>query len=162
MKILQTVLLFLLLINLSLSAQNFTESNLPIIIINTDANEIPDEPKIPALMGIIDNGVGQMNNVDDAFNHYDGHIGIETRGNSTQLYEKKTYTIELWDEVENEISEPLLGMGKEEDWILHAMVLDKTQLRVPLCFDLFRKMGHYAASGFKRRISGDLYFDRKA
>lgn len=145
MKILQTVLLFLLLINLSLSAQILTESNLPIIIINTNANEIPDEPKIPAIMGIIDNGVGQMNNVNDIFNHYDGHIGIETRGNSTQLYEKKTYTIELWDEAENEISEPLLGMGKEEDWILHAMVLDKTQLRVPLCFDLFRQMGHYAA-----------------
>lgn len=146
MKIFQTVLVFLVLINTSLSAQMLTESNLPIIIINTDANEIPDEPKIPATMGIIDNGDGQINNVNDAFNHYDGHIGIETRGNSTQLYEKKTYTVELWDEAENEISAPLLGMGKEEDWILHAMVLDKTQLRVPLNFDLFRRMGHYAAN----------------
>ena len=138
--------MFLLIINHSLSAQILTESNLPIVIINTDDNEIPDEPKIPATMGIIDNGPGQMNNINDAFNHYDGHIGIETRGNSTQLYEKKTYTIELWDDAENEISAPLLGMGKEEDWILHAMVLDKTQLRVPLSFDLFRKMGHYAAN----------------
>ncbi len=146
MKLLPTVLLALLLINHSLSAQFLTESKLPIIIINTDANEIPDEPKIPATMGIIDNGLGQMNNVDDIFNQYDGHIGIETRGNSTQLYDKKTYTIELWDEAENEISEPLLGMGREEDWILHAMVIDKTQLRVPLNFDLFRKMGHYAAN----------------
>lgn len=146
MKFLQPVLLLLLLANLSLNAQILTESNLPIIIIDTDSNEIPDEPKIPAIMGIIDNGVGQINKIDNVFNHYDGHIGIETRGNSTQLYEKKTYTIELWDEAENEISEPLLGMGKEEDWILHAMVLDKTQLRVPLCFDLFRKMGHYAAN----------------
>ena len=146
MNILQIIIVFLLLINHSLNAQILTESNLPIIIIDTDANEIPDEPKIPAIMGIIDNGSGQMNSADDIFNHYDGHIGIETRGNSTQLYEKKTYTIELWDESQNEISEPLLGMGKEEDWILHAMVLDKTQLRVPLSFDLFRKMGHYAAN----------------
>ncbi len=146
MKILQIVPLFLLLNPLTLSAQILTESKLPIIIINTDASEIPDEPKIPGQMGIIDNGLGQMNNVDDIFNHYDGHIGIETRGNSTQLYEKKTYTVELWDEEQHEISEPLLGMGKEEDWILHAMVLDKTQLRVPLSFDLFRKMGHYAAN----------------
>ena len=146
MKILQKILLFLLFINHSMTAQILTESKLPIIIIDTETNEIPDEPKISGTMGIIDNGVGQMNNVDDIFNHYDGHIGIETRGNSTQLYEKKTYTIELWDESENEISEPLLGMGKEEDWILHGMVLDKTQLRVPLSFDLFRKMGHYAAN----------------
>ncbi len=145
MKILQGVLLFLWLVNQSVNAQILTESKLPIISINTNANEIPDEPKIPALMGIVDNGPGQLNNIDDIFNHYNGHIGIETRGNSTQLYEKKTYTIELWDEVQNEIAAPLLGMGKEEDWILHAMVLDKTQLRVPLSFDLFRKMGHYAA-----------------
>ncbi len=146
MKIIRVALLFLLLTNGSISAQLLTESKLPIIIINTNSNEIPDEPKIPAIMGIIDNGLGQTNNVNDAFNQYSGHIGIETRGNSTQLYEKKTYTIELWDEQENEISAALLGMGKEEDWILHAMVLDKTQLRVPLSFDLFRKMGHYAAN----------------
>ncbi len=146
MKSVHLILSFLVLIHCSLSAQILTESRLPIIIIDTDSNEIPDEPKIPAIMGIIDNAAGQMNSIDDIFNHYDGHIGIETRGNSTQLYEKKTYTIELWDEAENEISEPLLGMGKEEDWILHAMVLDKTQLRVPLSFDLFRKMGHYAAN----------------
>ena len=145
MKISQTVLLFLLLINQSLSAQILTESNLPIIIIETEDNEIPDEPKIPAIIGIIDNGVGQMNNVNDEIKR-GGHIGIETRGNSTQLYEKKTYTIELWDEEENEISVSLLGMGGEEDWILHAMVIDKTQLRVPMNFDLFRKMGHYAAN----------------
>ncbi len=146
MKKLQILLSFLLLIHLSLSAQILTESKLPIIVIDTDANEIPDEPKIRARMGIIDNGIGQMNNLNDIFNHYDGYIGIETRGNSTQLYEKKTYTIELWDEGENEISAPLLGMGKEEDWILHAMVIDKSQLRVPMNFDLFRKMGHYAAN----------------
>ncbi len=146
MKKLHLATLLLLLFNHSLKAQILTESNLPIIIIDSSTNEIPDEPKIPAIMGIIDNGTGQVNSSDDTFNHYDGHIGIETRGNSTQLYDKKTYTIELWDEAENEISEPLLGMGKEEDWILHAMVLDKTQLRVPLCFDLFRKMGHYAAN----------------
>ncbi len=146
MKFFPLAFLLFMLLNHALDAQTLTESNLPIVIIDSESNEIPDEPKIPGTMGIIDNGLGQMNHVDDAFNHYNGHIGIETRGNSTQLYDKKTYTIELWDEEANEISTPLLGMGKEEDWILHAMVLDKTQLRVPLSFDLFRQMGHYAAN----------------
>ena len=35
---------------------NYRESNLPIITINTYGEEIPDEPRIDAYMGIIDNG----------------------------------------------------------------------------------------------------------
>ena len=35
---------------------NYRESNLPIITINTYGDEIPDEPRIDAYMGIIDNG----------------------------------------------------------------------------------------------------------
>ena len=37
------------------------ESNLPIIVINTFGNPIPDEPKITAHMGVIDNGPGALN-----------------------------------------------------------------------------------------------------
>lgn len=137
---------FFLFFNQTADCQNFTQSNLPIVVINTDENDIPDEPKIEATMGIIDNGVGIINFLSDPFNNYDGNIGIETRGNSTQGFDKKTYTVELWDEPEEEISAPLLGMGGEEDWILHAMVIDKTQLRIPMSFDIFRNMGHYAAN----------------
>ena len=134
---------FFLLMGKNAAAQILTNSDLPIIIIQTD-EEIPDEPKILGTMGIIDNGAAP-NNINDTPNHYDGFVGIETRGNSTQGFDKKTYTVELWDEEGKDISEPLLGMGKEEDWVLHAMVIDKTQLRIPMSFYLARRMGHYAA-----------------
>ena len=97
-------------------------------------------------MGIIDNAPDQTNYIWDDFNHYDGYIGIEIRGNSTQGF-GKTYRIELWDEEENDISESLLGMSEEEDWILHAMVIDKTQLRILMSFYLFQRMGHYYQIG---------------
>ena len=97
-------------------------------------------------MGIIYNGDGEINHIDDSFNEYSGNIGIETRGNSTQLFEKKTYTIELWDEKLEDQEQALLGMAEEEDWILHAMVIDKTQFRIPLSFDLYREMGHYGSN----------------
>lgn len=131
-------------------SQNFTSSHLPIVVINTgnatfnDAT-IPDDPKITASMGIIDNGPGVINNLTDPFNAYDGMIGVETRGNSTQDYDKKTYSLELRTNAGIDSSVALLGMGKEEDWILHAMVIDKSQLRIPLSFDLARSMGHYAS-----------------
>ena len=58
----------------------FDQFNLPIIIIDTYGSEIPDEPRIPAHMGIVNNQSG-INHIDDPFNDYDGNITIERRGN---------------------------------------------------------------------------------
>lgn len=129
-------------------AQPFTSSHLPIVVVNTgsptynDAN-IPDDPKITADFGIINTGTG-TNNLTDPF-QYSSPIGIETRGNSTQGFEKKTYSFELRDALGQDSSAALLGMGKEEDWILHAMVIDKTLLRIPFTFYLAHQAGHYAS-----------------
>ena len=43
----------------------FTSSNLPIVLINTGGQSIPDDPKIEADMDIIFNGDGIRNNVPD-------------------------------------------------------------------------------------------------
>ncbi|MCR9253531.1 MAG: CotH kinase family protein, partial [bacterium] len=130
----------------SIIGQTLTTSNLPIVIIDTQQQDIPDEPKINATMGIIYNGPDQTNNINDSFNHYNGNIGIESRGNSTQDFDKKSYSVELWDEFGEDISLPLLGMGEEEDWILHSMVIDKSHVRIPMTFYFAQKMGHYASN----------------
>ena len=57
-------------------AVDFSSSNLPIVDIRTDGEPIPDEPKIEAWMGIIDNGSEQRNHIGDPFNGYVGNIGI--------------------------------------------------------------------------------------
>ncbi|MFY0674777.1 MAG: CotH kinase family protein [Bacteroidia bacterium] len=128
------------------SGQILKKSELPIIIIHTQDDEIPDEPKIDARMGIIYNGEGKINAINDNFNHYSGFIGIETRGNSTQDFDKKTYSIELRNANNADLSVPLLGMDSEEDWILHAMVIDKSLLRIPYTFYLWQQMGHYGSN----------------
>lgn len=143
-----TITLFLLVPEYR--AQSFTSSHLPIVVVNTGAgtfndNAIPDEPKMPAFMGIIDNGPGVTNSLSDPFNHYNGNIGIETRGNSTQSFSKKSYSVELRTALDQDTSVNLFGMGKEEDWILHAMVIDKTQLRIPMSFYFAQRTGHYAS-----------------
>ena len=58
-------------------------SDLPIVVINTGGQGIPDDPKIMADMGIIWNGPGVRNHITDPFNHYAGKIGIERRGTSS-------------------------------------------------------------------------------
>ena len=84
-------------------AQTFTDSNLPIVIITTDLDannqslEILDDPKILASMKIIKRPDGSRNYMSDqntiAYLNYNGRIGIEIRGSSSQVFPKKAYSL---------------------------------------------------------------------
>jgi hypothetical protein len=145
MKKLNTVLVCLLT-TFQLSAQTLTSSNLPVIIINTHDQVILDDPKIEADMGIIYNGNGIRNNVTDAFNHYNGKIGIEIRGHASQQFPMKSYGIELRDASGNSQDKSLFGLPKESDWVLYAPYTDKTLMRNFLTYTMAREMGHWAAN----------------
>lgn len=118
-------------------------SNLPLVIIDTNGAGIPDEPKILAHMGIIDNGPGQRNTITDAFNDYDGTIGIERRGSSSQSFPKLSYAVELRNPDGTDLSASILGLPEEEDWILHGPYSDKSLMRNYLIFTLANRMGGY-------------------
>jgi len=122
----------------------FESSSLPIVFINTLGEFIPDDPKIMARMGIIDNGSGQRNFISDPWNGYDGYIGIERRGSSSQGFPKKSFGFETWDEQGEDIDVSLMGMPEESDWILNAHYTDKTLLRNGLTYYLSNRMGRYA------------------
>lgn len=122
----------------------FTESELPIIVINTNGEDIPDDPKIDAHMGIIYNGPGVMNHTSDPFNHYDNNIGIEQRGSSSASFPQKSYAMETRDVNGTESDVALLGMPAEHDWILYAPYDDKTCMRNILAYNIANETGHYA------------------
>jgi len=119
-------------------------SNLPIIIIDTEGKSIPDEPKIMVNMQIIYNGEGVINSFSDSLKHYDGWIGIERRGSSTQQFPKKSYSLETRDEFGENNNVELLGLPEENDWILYAPFSDKTLIRNTLIFKLSNNIGMYA------------------
>ncbi|MBW6490053.1 MAG: CotH kinase family protein [Lentimicrobium sp.] len=118
-------------------------SNLPIVVIDTYGAAIVDEPKIPGFMGVIDNGPGVINNFSDPFNHYNGHIGIEIRGQSSQMFPKKSYSMVTRTASGDNLNVPLLGMPSENDWVLYAPYTDKSMLRNVVTFELGRKMSTY-------------------
>ena len=122
----------------------FGESNLPIILINTFGQQIIDDPRIPAYMGIIDNSSG-INQIDDPYNNYDGHITIEKRGNSSQWQEKAPYRFETVDNDGENNNVELLGMPTENDWVLYAPWQDKTMIRNALTYNLSNQIGRYAS-----------------
>jgi hypothetical protein len=130
---------------LSDSLISFTSSDLPIVIINTHGQDIPDEPKIAAEMGIIDNGPGMRNSITDPYNAYDGNIGIELRGSSSTMFPKKQFAVETRDSAGNGVNVSLLGMPSQSDWVFSAPYTDKSLMRDPLLYSLARSMGRYAS-----------------
>lgn len=118
-------------------------SHLPLVILNTQGQAIPDDPRIVIHMGIIDNGPGNLNSEDDPFNGYDGLINIELRGSSSQGFPKKQYALETQDGVGNSLDVSLLGLPVENDWILHAPYSDKSLMRNYLTYNWWRDMGWY-------------------
>ena len=123
----------------------FTSSNLPIIKINTMGQAIEDEPKILANMQIIDNGTGIRNYITDTIYSYEGNIGVEVRGSSSQMFPKKSLGFETWDSLGTEIDTSILGFPAESDWILNANYTDKSFLRNVMSYHLFNQMGRYAS-----------------
>ena len=134
-----------------------TESNLPIIQINTNGQTIIDDPKIVAHMKIINQS--GINHIDDLPNEYDGRIGIELRGSSSQRrFDKKSYGLETQLSNGDNNNVPLLGMPKENDWILYGPFSDKTLVRNDLVYHLARNMGNYAPrTAFCELLINDQY-----
>lgn len=147
----RTLLYLFLLTNISISVSgqnaddvNFTSSNFPIIIINTNGQTIVDDPKIIATMTIIDNGAGMQNSITDPPTSYNGKVGIEIRGSSSQMFPKKQYGIELNDDMGEDVDASLLGMPEESDWVLFAPYNDKTLMRDVLAYKMGGELSQYA------------------
>lgn len=155
-RISKVILGIFLIYNYSTEAQNLTSSNLPIVIITTDNNpnnnkpfEIVDNNRVGASMKIIQRPDGSRNFYTDSntegFLNYNGRISIEIRGSSSQSLNKKPYgftTLEGDNSTNNNVS--LLGMPKENDWILNSLAFDPSLIRDYLSYNLSRQMGNYA------------------
>jgi len=108
---------------------------LPQVSVNTNGQEIPNEPKIFAEISIENKG---------ALTH-EGFIGIEIRGQSSQMFPKKQYGFETRDSENEDIDVSLLGLPEEEDWILYAPYSDKSLIRNALIYDISRDIGRYSS-----------------
>lgn len=122
----------------------FTGYNLPLMIINTHGQTVERTPRVMVDMGLVDNGEGQLNHVDDEMNAYSGKIGINRRGQSSYGFPKNQYRIELQREDSSSIDVSILGLPRENDFILYGPHSDKTMMKNVLTYELFRKTGRWA------------------
>lgn len=107
---------------------------LPLIEIRSES-QIVDEPKVRSTLKITEQGIVT----------YEGIAGIEIRGASSQMFDKKSYGLETWDNNNEDINVSLFDMPEEEDWVLHGPYSDKSLMRNKLIYDLSRDMGRYAS-----------------
>jgi len=124
-----------------------TKDIVPKISIQTNGATIVDEPKIDAQMSI---------SIGDVIN-YEGTVGIEFRGASSQSFPKKSYGVETRDQNNNDLDVSLLGFPEEEDWILYGPYSDKSLMRNILVYDLARDIDMYAS----RSIFTELKINNK-
>lgn len=128
-----------------------TETNLPIVFINTKAIDgnttiIHKDYRVPVRMTIINNAEGK--NYGDTLAHpgqnvdYDGWVGIKYRGKSSFEYAKKKpmgfKTLETSDINGKKKKVKILGMPKDNDWVLLAPYHDRSMIRDVLTFELAR------------------------
>tara|TARA_R110002051_G_scaffold75579_1_gene137403 strand:- start:9411 stop:10793 length:1383 start_codon:yes stop_codon:yes gene_type:complete len=125
--------------------QEIIENKLPRFEIGTNGNTIVDEPKIDASIKIYE---------DDEVS-YEGKIGIEIRGATSQSFPKKSYGFETRDANNEDLNVSLLGYPEEEDWILYGPYSDKSLMRNMLIYDLSRDINRYAS----RTKFAELYID---
>ena len=120
--------------------------DLPIIFIDTKKQCLDKNvtEKIPATMKVLD---GKTNNVADSAKGTFYNIGIKVRGQSSALFPKPGYSIEVREYKDKDTSSvdvSLFGLPPADDWVLHGPYVDKSMLRNALAYWLFRQAGRYA------------------
>jgi len=105
---------------------------LPILHIATGTKAIADEPKVPATLKIL-----QPGRAPEIF-----PIAIEWRGKTSSTYPKKSYGFELRDrnDFNSATKLPLLGMRKDDDWVLDALWNEPIAIRDFTAYEIWRRM----------------------
>ncbi|MGE3310208.1 MAG: CotH kinase family protein [Limisphaerales bacterium] len=117
-------------------------SSLPVVILSTEGRRVERDASTFVRLEIHDPGwKPEAGPVAPAFN---GHSLIHYRGYSSLRLPKLSYTVHLVDAATNQVKASLLGLPKDDDWVLYAPFEDKTMLRDVLAFEMTRAMGRYA------------------
>ena len=143
LRCLKITIFLVFLVGTSLRAQ-FTSSNLPIVLINTDQGAEITKERIGADMKIVNNADGR-NQVSGPYNDYDGRVAIKGRGASSWgLFDKKSYTLETQLATGENNNVSLLGLPAENDWVLHGPFADKTLMKNAFVYTIGAELGRYA------------------
>jgi hypothetical protein len=131
-------------IGLSSSLVDFT-SNLPILIIdNFGAGSVPVRQRQLASITILDTQGGRSSLANAPV--LSTRAGIRVRGSSTVNFPKSSFSVEFWDEMDDDRDFPVLGMPSESNWVLYAPNrFEPVMIHNPFIYQLSNDIGRYAS-----------------
>ena len=113
-----------------------TPRNKAVPLFSIQSNKkIVDDPKVEAVLKIERNDSLLL----------ETNIGIEVRGAVSQYEDKKSYGFEIREKSDSLSNKSLLGLPKNDDWILYGPMSDKSLIRNILTYTLSNQMGKYAS-----------------
>lgn len=109
----------------------FWETQVPVIVLHTDGQEIADEEYQDISMSVYGDGAAVQSCVNMT-------AGIHTRGASSSWIPKKSYRIKL-EAVENHVGNKygFFGMRPAQEWVLLSLYGDESKMREKLARDLW-------------------------
>jgi hypothetical protein len=121
-------------------ATNFT-SNLPIVLLETGGRDVEKQTKTFARAAFfeVENGRASLH----SRTNYDGFAMLHLHGTSSLRLPKQSYGFQAVDRNTNQAKVALLGLPKDDAWILYAPFEDKTMIRDVLGYELASRMGRY-------------------
>ena len=113
----------------------YNEYSLPLVNVEVDVSRLSKENYIPGHITIVD---AEMRTEGRLMASFD--CKLRYRGASSLKYEKKSFAIKLLDSDGEDLDANVLGIRKENDWILDAMAIDRIRMRNRVCFDIWNEI----------------------
>ena len=124
--------------------ENFTGGLIPNKGWSADGSGVTQVPRQAAVMSLFEPAGGESSLAAAA--DLTTRIGIRVRGAFSSSFAHPAYSVEAWDENDQERAITPFGMPKESDWILYGpnSSYDKTMLSNTFIFELSNEIGQYA------------------
>jgi hypothetical protein len=116
-----------------------TQHDLPLVLIDDYGKGKPGRDFIDAAAMIFEPSSGRTSLA--AAPATASRAGIHLRGQSSAMFDKAPYRLELRDSADDDLDLPVLGMPADSDWVLRGPFSDKALIREALAYDLGREMG---------------------
>ena len=115
------------------------QHDLPLMLIDDYGKGKPGREYVDAAAMVFDTTAGRTSLA--AAPAVATRAGIHLRGQSSAMFEKAPYRLELRDSADEDADLPVLGMPADSDWVLRGPFSDKSLIREALAYDLGREMG---------------------
>lgn len=119
-------------------------SRLPMVVLDAHNQTLNSSNRTAAFFQLFDrdgNGISALSGTP----HLATRQGLRWRGSSSESQPKKPYSVEFWDDNNEEVRHPLLGMTSESDWVFYAPYhFDRAFIRNSVAYEMSRRIGRWA------------------